>query len=422
VSWVWQVALRRLQPSAGEPLPRAFWWLWLTNLLIWCSRIVVPFLMVFLTRYLGWSVSAASVVLAAYGIGGAVAVLAAGAVVDRMDPRRTLLIALVGSAVVTVLLGLARQPVLVAVTLVLLGAFLNGIGPSTNAMLSALVPRRARVHGFAVNYLGVNLGFAIAPVIAGLLAAWRFRAIFPAQAIGLALAAVLAYRCLRPPARVEPAVVVAPAVRSRGGPWSDLPFVGFLGANLVFQVVYVQSTVTLPVIMHRQGLSTTDFAALLTLNGALVLVLQLPVMPLLTRWPRPWALVGAAVVNAVGFGSPAFARTWPAYAACVLLWTLGELVNMPVAASMAADLAPAGQSGRYLGAFSSTWIIALLIGPVLGAVTLDRLGGRAVWIGCAAVGLGSAALRAWTAPGLRRRLAVAAADSRAVLPAMVPPP
>ncbi len=415
------MALRQLQPSVDDPLPRTFWWLWLTNLLIWCSRLVVPFLMVFLTRDLGWSVSAASVVFAAYGVGGAVAVLAAGAVVDRIDPRRTLLLALAGSTAATVALSLARQPVVVAVALVLLGAFLNGIGPSTNAMLSELVPRRLRIHGFAVNYLGVNLGFAIAPVIAALLASWHFRAIFPAQAIGLTLAAVLTYRCLRPPVRAEPLPPAVP-VGPRGGPWSDRPFVGFLTANLVFQVVYVQSTVTLPVIMHRQGLSTTDFAALLTLNGVLVLVLQLPVMPLLTRWSAPWALVVAAVVNAVGFGCPAFAHTWVEYAGCVLLWTLGELVNMPVAAAMAADLAPAGQSGRYLGAFSSTWIVAVLVGPVLGATTLDRFGGRGVWFGCVAVGLGGAALRAWTAPGMRRRLAAAAADLRPGLPALLPPP
>ena len=398
-----RTALRRLQPDPDRPLPQAFWWLSLATLVVWSSRLLVPFLMILLTRHLGWSLGASSAALAAYGAGGFAAVLASGAVADRVGAQRTLLCALAAAGLSTLVLGLAHQRGAVVVTLVALGAALNAIGPASSALLAALVPQPARLHGFALNYWMVNLGYALAPLLAGLLSAWRFGALFVAQAAGLALAALIVWRRLprHPGAAAAPA---GPEDEARRGPVTDPAYLLFLATNLVFQMVYVQCTVTLPVVTHDDGLSATQFGLLLSLNGALLLLVQMPAATRLARRPRSWSLVIAAALNAVGFGATALAHTWVAYAGTVVIWTLGEVVNAPVAMSVSADLAPAGQTGRYLGAFASTWSIALVLGPAAGGAVLDRLGARALWIGCAVAGLGCATVRAGLAPAQERRL------------------
>jgi MFS family permease len=399
-----RAVLRRLEPVTDRSLPQAFWWLSLATLVIWSSRLLVPFLMILLTRRLDWSVGASSAVLTAYGAGGFAAVLVSGVVVDRFGARFSLLLSLIGAVVSTVALGLVHDPTGVTGVLIALGACLNAVGPASNALLAGLVPPDARLHGFALNYWVVNLGYAIAPVLAGLLSAWRFGALFVAQAIGLALAAVIVGRRLpRCPVAVETHTV--PSSDSPRRPLSDRPYLMFLATNLVFQMVFVQCTVTLPVVTHQDGLSSTEFGMLLSLNGTVLLLGQLPAAAWLARWPRSWSLVVAAVLNAVGFGATELAHSWITYAVTVVIWTMGEAVNAPVAMSVSADLATAGQTGRYLGAFASTWTVALVLGPAVGGAVLDRLGARALWIGCALASLGCAAVRARLAPAQERRLA-----------------
>ncbi len=72
------------------------------------------------------------------------------------------------------------------------------------------------------------------------------------------------------------------------------------------------------------------------------------------------------MIIGAGFALNYFARTVPALAACILLFTLGEMVTMPMASAYIANLAPAHMRGRYLGVSALTWSVALIIGPGLG--------------------------------------------------------
>jgi hypothetical protein len=59
-----------------------------------------------------------------------------------------------------------------------------------------------------------------------------------------------------------------------------------------------------------------------------------------------------------------------AYAATVVVWTLGEIITAGLGAAIVADLAPVPMRGRYSGAYGAVWSAAYLLGP---------LGGTAYW-------------------------------------------
>jgi MFS family permease len=61
-----------------------------------------------------------------------------------------------------------------------------------------------------------------------------------------------------------------------------------------------------------------------------------------------------------------FAHSVTALAVCMGVFTLGEMVTMPMVSAYVADLAPAHMRGRYLGVSGLTWSVALIIGPGLG--------------------------------------------------------
>jgi MFS family permease len=72
------------------------------------------------------------------------------------------------------------------------------------------------------------------------------------------------------------------------------------------------------------------------------------------------------LVIACGFALNWFAHTIPALVACMVVFTVGEMITMPMASAYIAGLAPANLRGRYLGVSGLTWSVSLIVGPAAG--------------------------------------------------------
>jgi MFS family permease len=86
----------------------------------------------------------------------------------------------------------------------------------------------------------------------------------------------------------------------------------------------------------------------------------------------------------------------------VVVWTVGEILVLPIANAVVADVAVPGMRGRYQGAYGLSFGVAAFAAPLVGTAVLQHVGGTALWLGClvlgACVALGQLAL----APRLRR--------------------
>jgi MFS family permease len=98
------------------------------------------------------------------------------------------------------------------------------------------------------------------------------------------------------------------------------------------------------------------------------------------------------VLIAVGIGALGIARSAGAIGLTVVIWTFGEMIYFPTATAYVAQLAPEGRTGEYMGAFAATFSLALIIGPWVGAVLLDQIGGPPTWLVMLAFGLLAALL------------------------------
>ena len=91
------------QSTSSTAAPRArslspvFWWLWAGNLLSALAMFVLPFLAMYLTSR-GLRPSRVGLVVSCFSVGALLAGPAAGSLADALGRRRTLLLALVGSA------------------------------------------------------------------------------------------------------------------------------------------------------------------------------------------------------------------------------------------------------------------------------------------------------------------------------------
>src|SRR5205085_1131413 len=143
----------------------------------------------------------------------------------------------------------------------------------------------------------------------------------------------------------------------------------FLGLTFLFALVFLQNATTFAVDLVAHGVSKATYGRILALNGAIIVVAQPFLAPLLGRWPRSRVMaVGTALVG-VGFGLNAVVRTPLFYALAVLVWTVGEMGVLPVANALVADLAPVELRGRYQGSYGFSFGLAVCVAPALGMWT-----------------------------------------------------
>ncbi|MFE2939869.1 MDR family MFS transporter [Streptomyces sp. NPDC059255] len=377
-------------------LPSQFWWLWASTLINRLGGFVTTFLALYLTTERGLSASFAGMVAALYGGGGAVASIVAGVLADRVGRRPTLLVSQLTTAAAMAVLGFSRDPALIAVVVTVLGVTANAARPCIQAIIADLVPDKDRVRAFSLNYWAVNIGFGVASAAAGLIAEHGYLLLFLGNSASVLLCAVVIFLKVpetRPqdgPAAADTADVSARPVTGLGAVLRDGRFMGVVLLSFLVSLVLMQYTTSLPVSMGKEGFSSADYGIVISMNGLVVVLAQIPVTRAL-RGVRPsTVLIIASLLSGFGFGLTALAHSVPFYILTVCVWTIGEIMHNPTSMSMAAALSPAHARGRYQGIYALALSGGTFAGPLLGGVVIDRFGSDTLWAGCAVIGMAAA--------------------------------
>ncbi len=373
--------------TPGPKLGRTFWLLWSGSLLNRLGDFIYPFLALYLTGSRGLSIAFAGSVLALYGIGSTCAGPVGGLLADRIGRRKTILLSTSTGALAMLQLAAARSPLHIAVATLLLGFFNSLYRPAVYAAVADEVAPAERPRAYGLMYWANNLGFGFAALVGGVASGHGFARLFIADAsttLGFGALVYLTVPETRPelPARMErrPSVL-ADLVR----PFRDPLFVVFLGLCFGTTLVFGQVGSMLPLVMRMHGISPRGYGELIAINALLIVLLQLPTVRLARKMPRARAMATASLLIGLGFGANALARAAPAYAAGIVIWTLGEILQMPVGASVVTDLAPVAFRGGYQGAYGLLFASSQALGPLFGGVVLQTFGESWLWYGCLAI-------------------------------------
>ncbi len=365
-------------------LPAPYWYLLAGLLVNRAGGFVVPLLSIYLTTVRQLTLVEAGTIVSLYGLGSMGGTTLGGVLADRWGRRATLLLAQGLGAALMLALGQARTVPQLAACTFLLGLAFDMFRPASQALVADVVAPEYRMKAFTWFYWCVNLGFAFASLVGGWAASRSFSVLFVVDAAGMLAFAVVTY--LKIP---ETRPARRPEHHDEGSlltPWTDRRFLPFLLLNFALALVFFQHLTALPEDLRRKGLSPADYGAAVATNGVLIVLLQPVVAAWIGRWGRPQVLAAAALVTGLGFGLTAWAHTLPAYMLTVAVWTMGELLQAPVNASLVADLSPAVMRGRYQGAFSVTFSLAMMLGSAVGPRLAAVTGLDGVWAACALIG------------------------------------
>ncbi len=379
-------------------LPRAVWVQCLATFVNRAGTMVLPFLLLYLTRDMGLSPSTAGAIVALYGATALVTSPFAGRLCDRAGPIRLMTASLLLSGLVLLAFPLARTPASVAVATVLWAVVSELFRPASLTAIADAVGPEHRKTAFAVNRLAINLGMSIGPALGGFLATWSYTALFVADGLSSLAAAAILARAGRPDRANASGATAAPREHVRPAHLDRRLVLLVLGV-LPVAVVFFQHVAAMALFLVRDhGWSEAQYGLLATLNTLLVVAFEVPLNSAMARWPARRALPLGAVLTGVGFGLLAFADAPAMVLAAVVVWTFGEIVLFPGLNAAVADLAPEARRGEYMGLYMMSFNLAFAIGPWAGTAVLERWGGSVLWAGAFLAALLSAILLGRTAP------------------------
>lgn len=392
-----------------------FWGLWVTLLILWMGRFVTSFLSMYLVSDMHVSAGMAGTIVSMYGFGGIFGCLYGGALSDRFGRPAMIVIGNLGSAAMLVLLAFIGNPWIMAIALLVYGAISSMPTPAVAAYVSDVVPFRKQKRAYSLQTWAANFGFAIGPIIANQLVKISYALMFYAEAAVLVFATILMIVFFkevglgkRPRGEVAPARAsqsaesaagnaVEHAVKQTGESqrpqrfsiWrsyrracADGALMSMVVLMFLYTLAYYQIVSGLPISMTQIGLGTDEYSSLLTINGGLLCLLQIPAIGLFQRMSNTRVLVLGMSITAVGYAFQIGANSWVAFAIATVLWTLGELGTFPIAATTVANIAPKDVRGTYQGLYNLVWSLSNAFSPLVGGWILNAFGSRVLWICC----------------------------------------
>ncbi|HXV77303.1 MAG TPA: MFS transporter [Candidatus Polarisedimenticolaceae bacterium] len=368
--------------------------MWLLSAVMLVNRagaMVLPFIALYLTQERGMAVTAAGRVLSVYGLGSVAGSWLGGWVSDRVGPDRALLASLAGSGVAFLCVGGLSDFWPITIGVFFLSVISEAFRPACMSAMAHRAPAELRVRSFALLRLAANLGVGIGPAAGGVLALHDYRMLFVVDALTCWLAAWLLIRFPATRTTVEHAPVdgQAPA-RS---PFADGPFLLLLALVTVLAIAFFQVFSTLPLYLRESyGLREDAIGLLLAANAAIIVLFEMVLIHRAERYDRMSVVAVGAALVCLGFGLMPFGQSMAWAAFTVVIWTIGEMLALPMLNVVAAERAGPLRHGRYLGLYTMAYSVAFAIAPASGAWVYATVGTDSLWyaVGLLAVPLSAA--------------------------------
>jgi predicted MFS family arabinose efflux permease len=242
------------------------------------------------------------------------------------------------------------------------------------------------MRAYALLRLAANLGMGIGPAAGGLLALRGYGWLFVANALACWASLALSLCWLGTGAPL-PAAEPGPGPRRGRSPWSDGPFLLLLLLVVSLASVFFQTMSTLPLYFRETyGFREDAIGALLAFNPFLIVAFEMALIHWADRRP-PLPLIGlGSFLTCAGLALMPFGRSIGFVLFTILVWTVGEMLALPLTNGVVARRAEPRNLGRYMGAYTMAFSAAFVFAPAAGTWVLERFGADALWLSIGACG------------------------------------
>jgi predicted MFS family arabinose efflux permease len=375
--------------------------IWILTLITFINRagtMVLPFLSKYLKEDLDFSYGEVGWIMVCFGLGSMLGSYLGGKLSDSIGFYKVMVFSLFVSGLLFFALQFITSFAGLCVAMFVIMTVADMFRPAMFVSLGAYAKPENRTRALTLVRLAVNLGFAAGPALGGLIIMnIGYHGLFWVDGASCIVAISIFWILVKEKKKVVDSSVFVDELPVKSV-YKDRPFWVFLIVSFITAMIFFQLFTTLP-LYHQEQYGLTEFQTglLMTLNGFLIFLLEMPIVNYFDRKK-------VNKVKIVLFGSLCMALSF--YVLLINVWagvllinilflTFGEMFAFPFSNSFALSRAPRGQEGRYMAFYTMSFSLAHIMSSKTGMEVIAHFGYQVNWMVMGTLGLVAVGCSVW---------------------------
>ena len=352
------------------------------------GSMVLPFLGVYMTDHLKFSLENTGIVLSFYGIGSVLGSWLGGFLTDKFGEYYIQSWSLFLSAPIFIIMPFFSSVEMMALLIFLQSTISDTFRPANSVAITKYARPENLTKAFSLNRMAVNLGFSIGPALGGILSGISYNSLFIVNAIGAVIAGIIYViffrrrnKIFREKKKLEPVKVVEKTTTK--SPYKDYPFLLYSFLCAVFAVCFFQFFNTIPLFYKDVAkLDQSTIGFILGYSGFIIVLLEMPLVSLAERVLKiPQILSIGIIMSGVSYLLLLFGSNIPLLLLSMSILSIAEIWVLPFMSTVTALRAEKGNKGAYMGLNGIAFSFSFIFTPFLGTYVISHFGFDSLWIG-----------------------------------------
>ncbi|EQB92959.1 MFS transporter [Elizabethkingia anophelis 502] len=386
------MGLLRIYADSFKGLSKEAWMLSIVMLINRSGSMVLPFLGVYMTDQLEFSIKESGIVLSFYGVGSVIGSWLGGYFTDKFGEYRVQSTSLFLSAPLFLLIPIFTSVEGMALIILLQSIISETFRPANSVAITKYARPENLTRAFSLNRMAINLGFSIGPALGGILSSVSYELLFITNAVGAILAGIFYVRFFRKRHKIyqkkmKEKSMVKDILEKERSPYRDSPFLVYCLLCAIFSVCFFQFFNTIPIFYKEVAhLDQKSIGYILGYSGFIIVVLEMLVVNFADKYLTiAKTLLYGILMCAAAYAMLAINHHISLIMLSISILSVGEILVLPFMSTITALRSGKTNQGAYMGLNGMTFSISFIITPLLGTSVASDLGFNTLWIGSGAV-------------------------------------
>ena len=344
---------------------------------------VLPFMTLYLTKDLNFSLAQVGTIMSCFGVGSLLGSWLGGKLTDKIGFYRVMFWSLLITGFLFIALQFIHSFIGFALAIFITMSIADTFRPAMFVSLKAYSKPENQTRSLTLIRLAINLGFSLGPFLGGIIiAALNYSGLFWVDGITCITAVFLLKLVLSKRELSKKSEAIVDTSETQRSVYRDKPYWLFLVIVFLMGFIFLQLFTTMPLYYKEvHALSEVQIGLVMGLNGFLIFLFEMPLIHYIekTLLNRMKIITWSLVLFALSF-IVLNVSSWGGVLIIVMLFiTFGEMLAFPFTNNFAMNRAPKGREGRYLALYTMAFSVAHIFSAKTGMEIIDRFGYITNW-------------------------------------------
>jgi predicted MFS family arabinose efflux permease len=370
-----------LYKNAYGGLPRSSWLLATIMLINRSGSMVIPFIGVYLTQKLKFSLSEAGSIITAFGTGSVIGAYFGGWLSDKIGNYKVQFWSLVVGGTGFFVLMLMQSFWQIACCIFFLSIITESLRPANTASVADYSTPENLTRSYALNRLATNLGYAIGPTLGGLLAVYDFRYLFLADGITCISAGLLFSYWFKPSRKKYKKQEILQENTKAKSPYKDYIFLSAVLLTTICVITFFQLFTVIPLYFKQVCFySEQKIGILIALNGLIVALFEMLTVYIIgERVPQLRMITFGVMMIILAFILIIISKSLFIIILAITFFTFGEIFILPYMNVFTINRSTPSTRGKFVGIYASIFSISWVVAPSLGTNIAEQYDFTTLW-------------------------------------------